>query len=85
LGIGQVEIALEILKTMLQQTFDKKRSNWHHIIFSILLAYRSSINTTTKFTPFHPIHGVEVVLPIKCEIPSIHIVIELLPNTFILE
>ena len=36
-------------------------------------------------TPFHLVHGVESVLPIECQIPALHITIELLPDTFPLE
>jgi hypothetical protein len=40
-----------------------------------------AVKTTTIFTPFHLIHGVEDTLPIECEIPTLHTVIELLPDT----
>jgi hypothetical protein len=33
------------------------------------------------FTPFQLVYGLEVVLPIECEIPSLKLVVELLPNT----
>ena len=33
------------------------------------------------FTPFQVIYGFEAVLPIECEIPSLKLTIELLPNT----
>ena len=36
---------------------------------------------TTGFSPFQLVHGVEYVLPIECEIPSLKIPIELLPDT----
>ena len=35
----------------------------------------------TRFTPFHLVYGVELVLPIQCKIPSMKLAIELLPNT----
>lgn len=41
--------------------------------------------TTTSFTPFQLVHGIEEVLPIKCEIPSLNLAIELLPSTSIEE
>jgi hypothetical protein len=43
------------------------------------------VKTTIGFTPFHLIHGVEAVLPIECEIPTLHMTIELLPNTTLIE
>jgi hypothetical protein len=33
------------------------------------------------FTPFQLVYGIEVVLPIECEILSLKLVVELLPNT----
>ena len=41
--------------------------------------------TTTSFTPFHLVHGVESVLPIECHILSLRLVVELLPDTSPLE
>eukprot|EP00253_Pinus_taeda_P035171 PITA_35171 len=35
----------------------------------------------TGFTPFQLVYGLEVTLPIECEIPSLKIVIEFLPDT----
>ena len=33
------------------------------------------------FTPFQLVYGLEAVLPIECEIPSLRLTIELLPHT----
>ena len=46
-----------------------------------LWAYRTSAKTTIGFTPFQLVYGLEVVLPIKCEILSLKLAIELLPAT----
>jgi transposase InsO family protein len=78
---GQVEAINKVLKTMLQHMVGVKKTNWNLQIFSALWAYRTSIKTTTGFTPFQLVYGLEVVLPIECEIPSLKLVIELLPNT----
>jgi hypothetical protein len=51
------------------------------MLFSTLWAYRMIIKTATGFTPFHLIDGVEATLPIECEIPTLRIAIELLPDT----
>jgi len=51
------------------------------MLFSALWAYRTSVKTSTGFTPFQLIYGLEAVLPIECEIPSLQIAIELLPAT----
>lgn len=51
------------------------------MLFSALWAYRTSVKTSTGFTPFQLVYGLEVVLPIECEIPSLKLAIELLPAT----
>ena len=40
-----------------------------------------SIKTATGFTPFQLAFGLEVVLPIECEIASLKLAVELLPGT----
>jgi hypothetical protein len=66
---------------MLQCMVKKHKTNWHHMLFSTLWAYRTTVKMTTGFTPFHLVHGVKATLPIKCEIPTLHTAIELLPDT----
>jgi hypothetical protein len=66
---------------MLQRTVNKHKTNWHHMLFSVLWAYRTAVKTATSFTPFHLVHGVEETLPIECEIPILCTTIELLPDT----
>eukprot|EP00253_Pinus_taeda_P020275 PITA_20275 len=39
----------------------------------------------TGFTPFQLVYGLEATLPIECEIPSLKLAVELLPNTTPLE
>jgi hypothetical protein len=68
---GQVEVVNKVLKTMLQCTVNKHKTNWHHMLFSSLWAYRMTVKTATGFTPFHLVHGIESTLPIKCEIPTL--------------
>jgi hypothetical protein len=82
---GQVEAVNKVLKTMLQRTVNKHKTNWHHMLFSALWAYRTAVKTATGFTPFHLVHGVEATLPIECEIPTLRTAIELLPDTAPLE
>ena len=53
--------------------------------FSSLWDYWTPIKTTTGFTLFQLVYGLEVVLPIECEITSLQLIIELFPNTFIEE
>ena len=45
------------------------------------MGYKASVKTTTGFMYFQLVYGLEVVLPIECEIPSLKLAVELLPNT----
>ena len=51
------------------------------MLYLVLWAYRTSVKIATGFTPFQLAYGLEVVLPIECQIPSLQIAIELLPVT----
>eukprot|EP00253_Pinus_taeda_P018362 PITA_18362 len=46
-----------------------------------LWAYRTSVKTSTGFTPFQLVYGLEAMLAIECEIPSLRMAIKLLPAT----
>lgn len=59
----------------------KHKSNWHIQLFLALWAYQTIAKTAMEFTPFQLIYGLEEVLLIECEIPSLKLTIELLPNT----
>jgi hypothetical protein len=61
----------------------------HPIIYKLMArskqstkwAYWTSVKSATGFTPFRLVYGVEAILPIECEIPSLKLAVELLPNT----
>jgi transposase InsO family protein len=77
---GKVKSVNKVLKTMLQCTVNKHKTNWHHMLFSSLWVYRTIVKTATGFTPFHLVHGIEATLPIECEIPTLRIIVEILPD-----
>ena len=43
------------------------------------------MKTDTGFTPFQLAYGMEYIFPVECEIPSLKLVVELLPETSSLE
>ena len=55
------------------------------MLYPALWAYRTTVKTATSFSPYQLIHGVESVLPVECEIPSLKLAIELLLDTSPLE
>ena len=44
-------------------------------------ANKTSAKTAMGFTPFQLIYGLEAVLPIECEIPSLRLTVKLLSHT----
>jgi hypothetical protein len=78
---GQVEDINKVLKTMIQCMVGENKTSWHIQLFSSLWDYCTSVKTVIGFTPFHLVNGIEVVLPIECEIPSLKCKVELLPHT----
>jgi len=67
---GLVESINKVLVIMIRRIIGIHRSNWHNMLFSALWAYRTSVKTSTGFTPFQLVYGLEAVLPIECEIHS---------------
>jgi len=76
---GQVEAINKFLKTILQCMVGVNKTNCNLQLYSSLWAYQNSVKTATGFAPFQMIYVLEAVFPIECEIPSLKLVIELLP------
>jgi hypothetical protein len=55
------------------------------MLYSTLWAYRTSVKTATGFSPFQLVYGLEAVLPIECQIPSLKLAVQLFPDTSPLE
>ena len=66
---------------MLHRVVGDHKSNWNLTLFSALSAYRTSFRIMTSFMHFQLVYGLEFVLPIECEIPSLKLVVKILPNT----
>jgi hypothetical protein len=81
----QVQAIKTFLNTILQCMVVTNKNSWHLQRFSSLWAYRTSVKTAIGFTPFQLVYGLEAVLPIKCEISSLKLTVELLPHTFVEE
>ena len=55
------------------------------MLYPALWVYRTIVKTTMSFSPYQLVHGVESIFPVECEIPSLKLAIELLPDTSPLE
>lgn len=64
-----------------QWMLDIHKINWHLIHFLTLWVYQTSTKIVTIFTPFYLVYGLEVILPIECEILSLKLAVEFLLAT----
>ena len=51
------------------------------ILYSALWVYQNSVRNATKFTPFQLVYDMEAIFPIQCEISSLKLAINFLPET----
>nr|XP_027086589.1 uncharacterized protein LOC113708326 [Coffea arabica] len=70
-----VEAANKNLKKIIRKMTEKHR-DWHEKLPYALMAYRTSIRTSTGATPYSLMYGMEAVLPAEVEIPSLCILME---------
>ncbi|PKI49450.1 hypothetical protein CRG98_030182 [Punica granatum] len=50
--------------------------DWHEMLPFALLAYRTSIHSSIGSTPYSLVYGMEAVLPVEVEIPSMRVLVE---------
>jgi len=73
---GAVEAANKNIKRIVGKMTETYK-DWHEKLSFALLAYRTSVRTSTGATPFSLVYGMEAVLPIEVEIPSLRVLSEL--------
>ncbi|PKI18317.1 hypothetical protein CRG98_049409, partial [Punica granatum] len=66
---GAVEAANKNIKKIIEKMIVNYK-DWHEMLSSALLAYRTSIRSSTEVTPYSLVYSMEAVLPIEVEIPS---------------
>ncbi|GKU96286.1 hypothetical protein SLEP1_g9534 [Rubroshorea leprosula] len=73
---GLAEAFNKTLCNLLKKVVSKSKRDWHERIGEALWAYRTTHRTPTKATPYSLVYGVEAVLPLECQIPSLRIAIQ---------
>ncbi|KAL0325003.1 UNVERIFIED_CONTAM: hypothetical protein Sradi_5069600 [Sesamum radiatum] len=73
---GFAEVFNKTLCTLLKKVVAKLKRDWHERIGEALWAYRTTVKTPTRATPYTLVYRVEVVLPLKQQIPSLRIAIQ---------
>ncbi|XP_027169434.1 uncharacterized protein LOC113769161 [Coffea eugenioides] len=72
---GVVETANKNLKKNIRK-MTEAHWDWHEKLPYALMAYKTTVRTSTGATPYSLMHGMEVVLPAEVEIPSLRILME---------
>lgn len=72
---GTVEAANKNIKKFLQK-MTKTYRDWHEKLPFTLFAYRVSIRSSKGATPFSLVYGMEAVLTIEIDVPSLPILME---------
>ncbi|XP_024019918.1 uncharacterized protein LOC112091182 [Morus notabilis] len=72
---GQVEAVNKIFKYTLKKKLNDLKGRWAEELPKVLWAYRTTSRTTTGETPFSMAYGVEAVLPVEIETPTVRTVV----------
>ena len=72
---GAVEAANKNVKKIVAEMTNTYK-DWHEKLSFALHAYRTADRTSTRATPFSLVYGMEAVLPIEVEIPSLRVLME---------
>ncbi|KAL0332958.1 UNVERIFIED_CONTAM: hypothetical protein Scaly_2197300 [Sesamum calycinum] len=73
---GLAEAFNKTLCNLLKKMVAKSKPDWHERIGEVLWAYRTTVRTPTQATPYALVYGVEAVLPLEQQIPSLRIAIQ---------
>ena len=72
---GAVKAANKNIKKIIQKmTITYK--DWHEMLPFALHGYRTSVRTSIGATPFSLVYGMEAVLPVEVEIPSLSVLLD---------
>ncbi|KAL0317346.1 UNVERIFIED_CONTAM: hypothetical protein Sangu_2148900 [Sesamum angustifolium] len=73
---GLAEAFNKTFCNLLKKVVAKSKRDWHERIGEALWAYRTTVRTPTQATPYALVYGVEAVLPLEQQIPSLRIAIQ---------
>ena len=77
---GLVEDFNKNLCNLLKKVVGKSKIDWLKRVEEALWAYRTTYRTPTQATPYSLVYGVEAVLQLERQIPSLRIAIQGLSN-----
>ena len=72
---GAVEAANKNIKKIIQKMVVTYK-DWHEMLSFALHAYRTAVRTSTGATPYSLVYGMEAVMPLEVEIPSLRVLMD---------
>ncbi|CAL2227840.1 unnamed protein product [Prunus armeniaca] len=73
---GLAEAFNKTLCNLLKKVIGRTKKDWHERINEALWAYRTTYRTPTQATPYSLVYGVEAVLPLESQIPSLRMAVQ---------
>ncbi|KAM2783878.1 hypothetical protein COP1_013318 [Malus domestica] len=73
---GLAEAFNKTLCNLLKKVIGRTKRDWHERISEALWAYRTTHRTRTQATPYSLVYGVEAILPLETQIPSLRMAIQ---------
>jgi Integrase core domain len=75
-AIGLAEAFNKTLINIMKKTIDGNQRDWDNRLQEALWAYRTTYRTPTQATPYSLVFGVEAVLPLEVELPSLRVTMQ---------
>ena len=72
---GAVEAANKNVKKIIQKMVVTYK-DWHKMLSFALHAYRTEVRTSTEATPYTLLYGIEEVMSLEVEIPSLRVLVD---------
>jgi hypothetical protein len=72
---GVVEVANKNVKKIIQKMVVTYK-DWHEMLPFVLHAYRTAVQTSTGATTYTLVYGMEAVMPLEMEIPSLRVLVD---------
>ena len=73
---GLAESTNKTLQHILKKIVNENRIDWDQKLHNTLWAHRTTYKTMIRSTPFRMAFGLEAVIPIKFQIPSLHVQVD---------
>ena len=73
---GLAEAFNKTLCSLLKKITSRSKKDWHERIGEALWAYQTTYQMPTQAIPYSLVYGVEAVLPLEQQIPSLRIAIQ---------